>query len=263
MGYYKWADQQLKDLLAKNPTYTRSQYPGMQLAMANNTLNSRIPGADQFGRNIMSSGQTSFNNASKYATDASQLLGANAGIQGQTDQQLGDLQLQEADWKKFGLGQLNDAYKQMFGQDQYMNELDQQKYQNEVALRGAQAANKLGKRKALWNTVGSVANAVVGVASGGLIKNVFGNKSGGTNTNWTVGSNPSNAGAQPSDIRLKENYYVVGKSPSGINIYEFSYLNNNKRYQGVMAHEVPFAAKEMDGYLFVDYSKTDVQFKEI
>lgn len=160
MGYFKWADQQLQELLAKNNSDKLLQYPKMQLGMANNTINSRMPGVDQYGRNIMSSGQTAFNNASKYATDASQLLGANAGIQAQTDQQLGDLQLQEADWKKFGLGNLNDAYAAM-------NEAENNQFQNEVSLKGAQAANKFAKRKALWNTVGGIAN--LGVQAAGMV----------------------------------------------------------------------------------------------
>jgi len=65
-----------------------------------------------------------------------------------------------------------------------------------------------------------------------------------------------------SDIRLKDNIELVGKSPSDINIYNFTYLNNPKVYQGVMAHEVPWASVKHDnGYLMVDYNKVDVEFK--
>ncbi len=67
-----------------------------------------------------------------------------------------------------------------------------------------------------------------------------------------------------SDKRAKHNYRVVGKSPSGINIYEFSYIGSNKRYVGVMADEVPQASFIGDnGYLMVDYSEIDVQFKAV
>jgi len=67
-----------------------------------------------------------------------------------------------------------------------------------------------------------------------------------------------------SDIRLKDNIELVGKSPSDINIYNFTYLNNPKVYQGVMAHEVPWASvKHNSGYLMVDYNKVDVDFKLI
>ena len=67
-----------------------------------------------------------------------------------------------------------------------------------------------------------------------------------------------------SDIRLKDDIQLVSKSPSGINIYNFRYKGDNKKYQGVMAHQVPQASEvHANGYLYVDYSKIDVDFKEI
>ena len=70
-----------------------------------------------------------------------------------------------------------------------------------------------------------------------------------------------------SDITLKENIDLVGKSESGINIYEFDYINKkygNGRYRGVMAQEVPSASfVGPEGTLMVDYSKIDVKFEEL
>jgi hypothetical protein len=67
-----------------------------------------------------------------------------------------------------------------------------------------------------------------------------------------------------SDIRLKEDIKLVGKSASGINIYNFKYKGDDKTYQGVMAHQVPYASYVANnGYLVVDYSQLDVEFKEI
>ena len=67
-----------------------------------------------------------------------------------------------------------------------------------------------------------------------------------------------------SDIRMKEDIKLVGKSPMGINIYNFKYLDDDKTYQGVMAHQVPQASEvNADGYLMVDYNKLDVDFKEV
>jgi hypothetical protein len=67
-----------------------------------------------------------------------------------------------------------------------------------------------------------------------------------------------------SDIRLKENVELIGKSPSNINIYKFNYKDNPTTYQGAMAHEVPWASvKHSNGYMMVDYSKLDVQFKKL
>ena len=66
-----------------------------------------------------------------------------------------------------------------------------------------------------------------------------------------------------SDIRLKENIELIGKSPSNINIYKFNYKNIPTTYQGAMAHEVPWASVKHDnGYMMIDYSKIDVELKE-
>ena len=70
-----------------------------------------------------------------------------------------------------------------------------------------------------------------------------------------------------SDVTLKENIDLVGESKSGINIYEFDYINKkygNGRYRGVMAQEVPSASfVGPEGTLMVDYSKIDVNFEEL
>ena len=80
-----------------------------------------------------------------------------------------------------------------------------------------------------------------------------------------------------SDRRLKKNIELVGKSPSGINIYEWEYKDVNfmnslsdkvygeGKYRGVMADDIPLdAVTELDnGYLAVNYSKIDVDFEKI
>jgi len=66
-----------------------------------------------------------------------------------------------------------------------------------------------------------------------------------------------------SDIRLKENVELIGKSPSNINIYKFNYKDNPTTYQGAMAHEVPWASvKHSNGYMMVDYNLIDIEFKK-
>ena len=72
----------------------------------------------------------------------------------------------------------------------------------------------------------------------------------------------------PSDRRLKKNIVKVSKSPSGLNIYNFEYIdsvNGKGVYQGVMSDEIPNKAvvNHNDGYDRVDYSKLDVEFKKI
>tara|TARA_R110002020_G_C16310291_1_gene773798 strand:+ start:3215 stop:4138 length:924 start_codon:yes stop_codon:yes gene_type:complete len=76
------------------------------------------------------------------------------------------------------------------------------------------------------------------------------------------------AGALGSDRKLKENIKSIGKSPSGLKIYSFEYKDKSFGdgvFQGVMSDEVPSDAvvKHPAGYDMVDYTKLDVEFKNI
>ena len=71
-----------------------------------------------------------------------------------------------------------------------------------------------------------------------------------------------------SDRKLKHNIVLVGKSPSGLSIYNFEYKNSKFGkgiWQGVMSDEIPSDAvmQHKDGYDMVDYSKIDVNFVKI
>jgi len=71
-----------------------------------------------------------------------------------------------------------------------------------------------------------------------------------------------------SDRKLKHNITLVGKSLSGLNIYNFEYKDSKFGegiYQGVMSDEIPNEAvvKHEDGYDMVNYSKIDVNFIKI
>ena len=71
-----------------------------------------------------------------------------------------------------------------------------------------------------------------------------------------------------SDVRLKTNINLVGKSPLGLNIYTWNYINEKHgvgTFKGVMAQEVPNYArtKDKDGFYMVDYNAIDVDFEKI
>jgi len=71
-----------------------------------------------------------------------------------------------------------------------------------------------------------------------------------------------------SDRRLKKNIVLVGRSNSGINIYNFEYKNpiyGKGMYQGVMSDDIPQNAviRDEGKYDMVDYSKLDVDFIKI
>tara|TARA_B100000900_G_scaffold77147_1_gene61750 strand:+ start:2147 stop:2998 length:852 start_codon:yes stop_codon:yes gene_type:complete len=75
------------------------------------------------------------------------------------------------------------------------------------------------------------------------------------------------AAAIVSDRKLKKNINLIGKSPSGLNIYSFEYINTKHGqglFQGVMSDEIPQEAVIFNGeHDMVDYSKIDVDFKQI
>ena len=72
-----------------------------------------------------------------------------------------------------------------------------------------------------------------------------------------------------SDPRLKYDIKLIGKSPSGINIYTYKlhdYMGQSFPgvYSGVLSDEVPWATfTDENGYEMVDYDKIDVTFKKI
>jgi hypothetical protein len=70
-----------------------------------------------------------------------------------------------------------------------------------------------------------------------------------------------------SDRKLKKNINLIGKSPSGLNIYNFEYIDSkygNGVFQGVMSDEVPSNAVINNGvYDMVNYNMLDVEFKRI
>ena len=78
----------------------------------------------------------------------------------------------------------------------------------------------------------------------------------------------SGFGWLPSDRRLKTDIKNIGTSLKGYNIYRYKYLDQPEEYIGAMADEVlkknPKAVYRMDnGFLGVDYSQIDVEFREV
>tara|TARA_B100000073_G_scaffold192661_2_gene159472 strand:- start:7824 stop:8543 length:720 start_codon:yes stop_codon:yes gene_type:complete len=71
-----------------------------------------------------------------------------------------------------------------------------------------------------------------------------------------------------SDIRLKENIeFVKTDLNTGLNIYNFNYIGNSNRYQGVIAQEVinkyPSAVVVQNNLYKVLYDKLNINFRHI
>tara|TARA_R100000322_G_scaffold164580_1_gene129118 strand:+ start:59 stop:1111 length:1053 start_codon:yes stop_codon:yes gene_type:complete len=112
----------------------------------------------------------------------------------------------------------------------------------------------------------SVQQAMANQMSGqGMMANMYGSQAQGQMS--LIGNIAMAAGLAFSDKKLKKNINLIGKSPSGLNIYSFEYIDDKYGkglFQGVMSDEVPFnAVYSMNGYDMVDYSSLDVEFKRI
>jgi len=228
------ADKKLSKLIKEDPKYTSSPYAAKTLALAETLLNSRMPGAAARERNIYGSGANAMSGITRNATDSSQALAAAAGIQGQQTDAFNSLQMQEGQDYYNKLNNLNAAYGGMTQEHKDMFDDEVRRWQDQVntVLTQYKMRRQGGND---WSQMGAPGASMGG--GGGMMG--------------------------MSDKRLKHNYRVIGKSPSGINIYEFSYLGSNARYQGVMADEVPQASFNIGEYLAVDYSKIDVSFKQV
>ena len=241
------ADKKLSKLLNENPSYTQSPYAKERYDLAKTLLNSRMAGSATMERGIQSAAGNAYGNIQRNTTDSSQALAMMAGIQGQAGEQstnLGRLEGQDYQQK---LANLSGAQEGMTVEHKDMFDDTLRRWQDRVNVTMAQNALRQQGAKNINSYGDSMNSSLTSMGSG-----------------MGAGGGMSSGGGIASDKRLKHNYHVIGKSPSGINIYEFSYLGSDTRYQGVLAQDVPRATILMDnGFLAVDYSKIDVQFKQV
>ena len=120
---------------------------------------------------------------------------------------------------------------------------------------------------------GMLAGANQGVSQGmanqmsalGMQSQMYGSQASSTMS--TIGSAAMAAAMYFSDKRLKKNINLIGKSPSGINIYNFEYKNSKYGeglFQGVISDEVPQeAVVVINEYDTVNYNMIDVEFKQL
>lgn len=234
----------------EDPVYEASPYAKNTLGLAQTLLNSRMAGSEEMARNTYGAQANTISNINRNATDSSQALALAAGAQGQTDAAFDSLHTKEAQDSYNKINNLNNANQGMTAEHQAMFDDNVRRWMNKVNINqakfgmaqvGAQSAMQIGQGLAMA-TRDRGGEAVMGAAQGAL-------SSAGSSAGGVIGG-------MFSDKRLKHNYHIVGKSPSGINIYEFSYNGSNGRYIGVMADEVKDAAFMTDsGYLAVDYKR--------
>ena len=128
------------------------------------------------------------------------------------------------------------------------------------------AAEKAKADRAMQEQIAAAEAAAVIEAQRRALQDINARGDGGGNQGSGGGTSATSSGLGNlgfSDIRLKDNVELIGKSPSNINIYKFNYKGDSTVYEGVIANEVPWASVEAsNGYLMVDYNKIDVELKK-
>lgn len=233
------ADKKLGELINRDPDYEQSPYAKNNLGLAQQLLNSRMAGAQARSNNIQTSGANARAGIGRNTTDSSQALALMAGMQGQEGQQYNDLAMQEGQDAAMKQQNLFNANTGMTAEHKDDFDDSVRRWQDQVNT----VMTQYKMRKQGGSDIGQLGAGLSSMGGGGA---------GGS------------MGGMMSDKRLKHNYHVVGKSKLGINIYQFSYIGSNTRWQGVLAQDVPQAAFIAgNGFLCVDYSKIDVQFKQV
>lgn len=128
--------------------YKGSNAVGQNVAAAQNAYQGRMAGANSAQENLLRAQQNQFANASRGATDASQLLALGAAGQGQTDAGVNNLATAEGQNQRGLLDNLQAAYGQKVQDDRAINQSQLEKYQIDTgakqALRGAGMNNIAG-----------------------------------------------------------------------------------------------------------------------
>lgn len=134
-----------------DPQYTPyevSQYAKNRLALAQNLFGGRMFGAPELERNILASQSNYLNSVGRNASDSGQALAMGALAQGQTNQSMQDLQIQEAQNKYNMLNNLNQSYQGMINEGDKVYQDMMNKYQLDIeqknALRDSAFSNIFG-----------------------------------------------------------------------------------------------------------------------
>jgi hypothetical protein len=151
IGKFLLGNKQNKLANQINPVYnayTGSSAVGQNIGAVQNAYQGRMAGAASAEENLLRSQQNSFANASRGATDASQLLALGAAGQGQTDAGFNSLATAEGQNKQGLLDNLQSAYGQKIQDDRAINQSQLQKYQIDseakAALRNSGINNEYG-----------------------------------------------------------------------------------------------------------------------
>ncbi len=135
------ANKRLDRLMKQNPTYQSNPIAAQRMALAQQLLNARMPGAAAQERNIYGAQANANASVERSATDASQALAVKAAIAGQTNQQFNQLGVQEGQDYYNRLNNLTGAEQGMIAEGDKVYQDQVRRFQDLAQIRGMQTRN--------------------------------------------------------------------------------------------------------------------------
>lgn len=168
--------KKMLELQEKAGTYKENPLARQNFALAQNMFNGRMAGASALEQNIFANQANTQANIERNATDSGTSLALSAGLQGQTNDQLKQLQVMEDQDKKERYGMLVNAEGQLVNEGDKVWQDKMRVLDQKMAIYGVAAANQ-------QQAIGTMANGVAGIAGG--LSNGFANKQAGYNFSGT------------------------------------------------------------------------------
>lgn len=166
------ANKRLEGLIGQNPTYQSNPIAGQRMALAQQLLNARQPGAAAQERNIYGAQANTLSSIDRGATDASQALAMKAATQGQANQAFGQLGIQEGQSYYNDLNNLTGAQQGMIQEGDKVYQDQIRRFQDLAAIRGMQTQNT----QSAWQGISNLGMGAMNFGLAGGANALFGKK---------------------------------------------------------------------------------------
>ena len=151
------ANKKMSKLLGEDPAYTENPLARQRLGLAQTMLNARMPGAQAAENNIYGSQANTLSNIQRGATDSSQALSLESGVQGNTNDAFQNLGVNEAQDYQRRYSNVSDAQEGVIREGQMVYGDQVRRFGNKMQVNGAINENR-------QNTWGDISNMGFGMA---------------------------------------------------------------------------------------------------
>jgi hypothetical protein len=189
-------------------TYQESPYAKEQLALARNAQNARMPGGAQMEANAYRNQSNTMLNLSRAAGSPQAMMAAAGAVQGTTNNALGNLAIQEAQYKTQMMGNTNNALQGMtIEQGKVFNDQlrkYQRDYDTKQTLLNSSQQNAANAGESLSGAMNSLYSTALNLATGGM----GGGMMGGTGARAANQASLASPGTGLTDSQLLQGGYA-------------------------------------------------------